>query len=49
MINDLPTVFDVVVGKVKKQGKKKSSASNHDNNKSKSNTKVYKLRKQTNR
>ncbi|ESW08861.1 hypothetical protein PHAVU_009G080500 [Phaseolus vulgaris] len=39
MINDLPTVFDVVVGKVKKQGKKKSSASNHDNNKSKSNTK----------
>ncbi|BAT78013.1 hypothetical protein LR48_Vigan04g232800 [Vigna angularis] len=38
MINDLPTVFEAVVGKVKKQGKKKSPVSNH-NNKSKSNFK----------
>jgi len=47
MINDLPTVFEVAVGKVKKEGKKKPPVSNHSNSKSKSNSKVYKLRKQT--
>jgi len=42
MINDLPTIFEVVSGKSKKQGKEKSSVSSHDNNKSKPNSKVYK-------
>ncbi|KAJ1437148.1 Alfin [Sesbania bispinosa] len=36
MINDLPTVFEVVTGTAKKQEKEKSSVSNHNNNKSKS-------------
>ncbi|KAK4479547.1 hypothetical protein RD792_015064 [Penstemon davidsonii] len=40
MINDLPTVFEVVTGVAKKQQKEKSSVSNHSSNKSKSNSKV---------
>ncbi|XP_027329670.1 PHD finger protein ALFIN-LIKE 4-like isoform X2 [Abrus precatorius] len=40
MINDLPTIFEVVTGMAKKQGKEKSSVSNHSSNKSKSNSKV---------
>ncbi|KAE8714043.1 PHD finger protein ALFIN-LIKE 8 [Hibiscus syriacus] len=39
MINDLPTIFEVVTGTAKKQTKEKSSVSNHSNNKSKSNSK----------
>ncbi|RDY13079.1 PHD finger protein ALFIN-LIKE 5, partial [Mucuna pruriens] len=39
MINDLPTIFEVVAGNAKKQGKEKSSVSNHSSNKSKSNSK----------
>ncbi|CAL5376386.1 unnamed protein product [Camellia sinensis] len=40
MINDLPTIFEVVTGTAKKQVKEKSSVSNHSNSKSKSNSKV---------
>ncbi|GKV09917.1 hypothetical protein SLEP1_g21349 [Rubroshorea leprosula] len=40
MINDLPTIFEVVTGGAKKQGKEKSSVSNHSSNKSKSNSKA---------
>ncbi|KAG8380127.1 hypothetical protein BUALT_Bualt07G0161300 [Buddleja alternifolia] len=39
MINDLPTVFEVVTGVAKKQHKEKSSVSNHSSNKPKSNSK----------
>ncbi|XP_057509948.1 PHD finger protein ALFIN-LIKE 4-like isoform X1 [Actinidia eriantha] len=39
MINDLPTIFEVVTGISKKQAKVKSSVSNNSNNKSKSNSK----------
>ncbi|XP_076889198.1 PHD finger protein ALFIN-LIKE 3-like [Bidens hawaiensis] len=39
MINDLPTVFEVVAGHCKKQTIEKSSISNHSSTKSKSNTK----------
>ncbi|GLT25615.1 hypothetical protein SLA2020_007350 [Shorea laevis] len=39
MINDLPTIFEVVAVAPKKQTKEKSSASNHNNSKSKSNSK----------
>ncbi|XP_059662036.1 PHD finger protein ALFIN-LIKE 4-like isoform X4 [Cornus florida] len=39
MINDLPTIYEVVTGMAKKQAKEKSSASNHSGNKSKSNSK----------
>ncbi|WCJ42747.1 PHD finger protein ALFIN-LIKE 5 [Euphorbia peplus] len=39
MINDLPTIFEVVTGTAKKQMKEKTSISNHSSNKSKSNTK----------
>ncbi|KAK8597595.1 hypothetical protein V6N13_094998 [Hibiscus sabdariffa] len=39
MINDLPTIFEVVTGVAKKQTKEKSSVSNHSGNKSKSNSK----------
>lgn len=39
MINDLPTVFEVVTGNAKKQIKEKSAISNLSSNKSKSNTK----------
>lgn len=42
MINDLPTIFEVVTGAAKKQTKEKSSVSNHSSNKSKSNSKVWK-------
>ena len=42
MINDLPTIFEVVTGTAKKQVKEKSSVSNHSSNKSKSNSKVGK-------
>jgi hypothetical protein len=40
MINELPTIFEVVTGTVKKQVKEKSSVSNHSSNKPKSNPKV---------
>ncbi|KAF8388767.1 hypothetical protein HHK36_025447 [Tetracentron sinense] len=40
MINDLPTIFEVVTGAAKKQVKDKSSVSNHSSNKSKPNSKV---------
>ncbi|KAF3439650.1 hypothetical protein FNV43_RR17928 [Rhamnella rubrinervis] len=39
MINDLPTIFEVVTGSAKKQSKEKSSVSNHSSNKSKSSSK----------
>ncbi|KAK6927237.1 Alfin, N-terminal [Dillenia turbinata] len=39
MINDLPTIFEVVTGTAKKQTKEKSSVSNHGSTKSKSNSK----------
>lgn len=39
MINELPTIFEVVTGTAKKQVKEKSTV-NHGSNKSKSNTKV---------
>ncbi|MED6183788.1 PHD finger protein ALFIN-LIKE 4 [Stylosanthes scabra] len=39
MINDLPTIFEVVTGTAKKQAKEKSSVSNHSNSKSKSSSK----------
>ena len=42
MINDLPTIFEVVTGAAKKQAKEKSSISNHSSNKSKSNSKAVK-------
>ena len=40
MINELPTIFEVVTGTAKKQVKEKSAVSNHSSNKSKSNSKV---------
>lgn len=42
MINDLPTIFEVVTGAAKKEVKEKSSVSNHSGSKSKSNSKVVK-------
>ncbi|XP_065848823.1 PHD finger protein ALFIN-LIKE 4-like [Euphorbia lathyris] len=39
MINDLPTIFEVVTGTAKKQMKEKTPISNNSSNKSKSNTK----------
>jgi hypothetical protein len=42
MINDLPTIFEIVTGAVKKQAKEKSSVSNHSSNKSKSSSKGVK-------
>lgn len=42
MINDLPSIFEVVTGNAKKQAKDKSAASNHSSNKSKPNSKVVK-------
>lgn len=47
MINDLPTVFEVVTGSNKKQPKEKSSVSNHSSNKSKSNSKVLPISQKT--
>lgn len=41
MINELPTIFEIVTGTAKKQVKEKSTV-NHGSNKSKSNTKVVK-------
>nr|XP_043624644.1 PHD finger protein ALFIN-LIKE 4-like [Erigeron canadensis] len=40
MINDLPTIFEIVSGAAKKQVKEKSSVSNHSGSKSKSNSKA---------
>ncbi|KAL0308456.1 UNVERIFIED_CONTAM: PHD finger protein ALFIN-LIKE 5 [Sesamum radiatum] len=40
MINDLPTIFEVVTGAAKKQLKDKSSVTNHSGSKSKSNSKM---------
>nr|KAJ0208366.1 hypothetical protein LSAT_V11C500257330 [Lactuca sativa] len=40
MINDLPTIFEVVSGAAKKQVKEKSTVSNHSSSKSKSNSKA---------
>nr|ABA18096.1 PHD finger/nucleic acid binding protein [Olimarabidopsis pumila] len=40
MINDVPTIFEVVTGMAKKQSKDKSSSANQNGNKSKSNSKV---------
>ncbi|CAI0419472.1 unnamed protein product, partial [Linum tenue] len=42
MINEFPTIFEIVSGAVKKQSKEKSSVSNHSSNKSKSNSKGVK-------
>lgn len=43
MINDLPTIFEVVTGAAKKQQlKEKTPVSNHSSNKSKSNSKPVK-------
>ncbi|KAK7260766.1 hypothetical protein RIF29_27063 [Crotalaria pallida] len=39
LINDLPTISEVVTGMAKKQGKEKSSVSNHSYTKAKSNSK----------
>lgn len=39
MVNELPTIFEVVTGASKKQGKEKSSVSNNSSNKPKSNSK----------
>ncbi|CAN4096751.1 unnamed protein product [Withania somnifera] len=41
MINDLPTIYEIVTGAAKKQVKDRSSVSNHSSNKSKSNSKVF--------
>lgn len=41
MINELPTIFEVVTGAAKKEVKEKPS-SNHGSNKSKSNSKAVK-------
>ncbi|KAL8498058.1 hypothetical protein ACS0TY_021407 [Phlomoides rotata] len=43
LINDLPTIFEVVTGAAKKQVKDKSSVSNHSGSKSKSNSKQGKM------
>ncbi|XVF88852.1 hypothetical protein PTKIN_Ptkin19aG0084000 [Pterospermum kingtungense] len=40
MINDLPTIFEIVTGSAKKQANEKSSVSNHSSNKSKSSSKA---------
>ncbi|KAG8376190.1 hypothetical protein BUALT_Bualt09G0037400 [Buddleja alternifolia] len=40
MINDLPTIFEVVTGAAKKQVKDKSSVTNHSGSRLKSNTKM---------
>ncbi|CAN0877991.1 PHD finger protein ALFIN-LIKE 5 [Linum grandiflorum] len=40
MMNDLPTIFEVVSGTAKKQSKEKSSVSNNNSNKSKPNPKA---------
>lgn len=40
MINDLPTIFEVVTGAAKVQFKDKSSGTNHSGSKSKTNLKT---------
>ncbi|XP_009784316.1 PHD finger protein ALFIN-LIKE 4 [Nicotiana sylvestris] len=45
MINDLPTIYEVVTGVAKKQVKDRSTISNHSSNKSKSNSKAGKYSK----
>nr|XP_009621404.1 PHD finger protein ALFIN-LIKE 4-like [Nicotiana tomentosiformis] len=41
MINELPTIYEVVTGVAKKQVKDRSTISNHSNNKSKPNSKAF--------
>ncbi|KAK2395706.1 PHD2 [Trifolium repens] len=41
LINDLPTIFEVVTGSAKKQAKEKISGSSHNSNKSKSGSKAH--------
>jgi hypothetical protein len=43
LINDLPTIFEVVTGSAKKQAKEKTSGSSHNSNKSKSGSKAVKI------
>ncbi|TMW92998.1 hypothetical protein EJD97_012308 [Solanum chilense] len=45
MMNDLPTIYEVVTGVAKKRVKDKSTVSNHSSNKSKSNSKAGKYSK----
>ncbi|XP_070037328.1 PHD finger protein ALFIN-LIKE 4-like isoform X2 [Nicotiana tomentosiformis] len=45
MINELPTIYEVVTGVAKKQVKDRSTISNHSNNKSKPNSKAGKYSK----
>uniref|UniRef100_A0A0V0HNG1 PHD finger protein ALFIN-LIKE n=1 Tax=Solanum chacoense TaxID=4108 RepID=A0A0V0HNG1_SOLCH len=45
MINELPTIYEIVTGAAKKQIKDRSSVSNHSSNKSKSNSKLGKYAK----
>lgn len=40
MINDLPTIYEVVTGAAKKLSKEKSAVSNHSSSKAKPNPKV---------
>ncbi|KAK7294402.1 hypothetical protein RJT34_17291 [Clitoria ternatea] len=47
MINELPTIFEVVTGAAKKQVKEKSSVSNHSGSKSKSSSKARAPESQT--
>uniref|UniRef100_M1BVQ5 PHD finger protein ALFIN-LIKE n=1 Tax=Solanum tuberosum TaxID=4113 RepID=M1BVQ5_SOLTU len=44
MMNDLPTIYEVVTGVAKKKVKDKSTVSNHSSNKSKSNSKAVLLK-----
>lgn len=44
MMNDLPTIYEVVTGVAKKRVKDKSTVSNHSSNKSKSNSKAVLLK-----
>ncbi|KAK9131334.1 hypothetical protein Sjap_011821 [Stephania japonica] len=43
MINELPSIFEVVTGTAKKQVKEKTSGSNHSTNKSKPNAKMQRV------
>ncbi|KAL4316396.1 hypothetical protein AHAS_Ahas15G0280900 [Arachis hypogaea] len=43
MINEVPTIFEVVTGAAKKQVKEKSSVLNHSGSKSKSNSKAVNI------
>ncbi|KAH0671248.1 hypothetical protein KY285_025466 [Solanum tuberosum] len=43
MINELPTIYEIVTGAAKKQVKDRSSVSNHSSNKSKSNSKLFRI------